>query len=130
MPKIEHLRITDYSDREFLLVMNDVAGGDGWADSEAVAQRLDLTERRIASSRLSWLARYGAGEREHVRGEAGNLRSPRNGKPMHTQRWRLTEVGRSVAFGKLRRSAETALEKIDDGQLLLLTCLLDEGTVG
>ena len=130
MPKIEHLRITDYSDREFLLVMNDVAEGDGWADSEAVAQRLDLTERRIASSRLSWLARYGAVEREHVRDEAGNIRYHRNGKPMHTQRWRLTEVGRSVAFGKLRRSAETALEKIDDGQLLLLTRWLNERTVG
>jgi hypothetical protein len=107
---LDRLRIEDFSDREFLLIVADVAAEeDGWADSEQVAQRMDLSTRRLASSRLSWLRRYGAVEREHVRDEAGNIRYHRNGKPMHTQRWRLTTAGQAVAFGKLRKADETAL---------------------
>src|SRR3954462_14187160 len=97
---IDSVRIEDYSDREFLLIVADVAEDeDGWADSEQVAVRMDLSTRRLASSRLSGLRRYGAVEREPVRDEHGNIRYHRNGKPMHTQRWRLTAAGEALAFG-------------------------------
>jgi hypothetical protein len=87
---------------------------------------MDLSERRIASTRLSWLRRYGAVEREHVRDDNGNLRYHRNGKPMHTQRWKLTELGEQLAYGQLRKGDQTALSKLKDGQLLLVTRWLTE----
>lgn len=119
---LEHLRLEDFSDREFLLIVADITEAhDGWADSQEIADRLDLTKRRFASSRLSWLARWGAVEREHARDEGGNLRWHRDGKPMHTQRWRLTTTGWAIASGSLRKGTETALEKLGDDQMLLLT---------
>lgn len=128
---IDSLRIEDYSDREFLLIVADIAASeDGWADSEQVAQRMDLTTRRLASSRLSWLRRYGAVEREHARDEHGNIRYHRNGLPMHTQRWRLTSAGEVVAFGKLRKADETALGRLKDEQMLLVTRWLTARTTG
>jgi hypothetical protein len=128
---IDHLRIEDYSDREFLLIVADVAADeDGWADSDQIAQRMDLSSRRLASSRLSWLRRYGAVEREHVRDEHGQIRYHRNGKAMTTQRWRLTPAGEAVAFGKLRKGDEKALANLKDEQMLLVTRWLTERTVG
>src|SRR3954470_16747863 len=128
---IDSLRIEDFSDREFLLIVADVASeDDGWADSEQVAQRMDLSTRRLASSRLSWLRRYGAVEREHVRDEAGNIRYHRNGKPMHTQRWRRTPAGEMMAFGQFRKADEKALERMKDEHLLLITRWLTERTAG
>lgn len=128
---IDSLRIEDFSDREFLLIVADVASEeDGWADSEQVAQRMDLKTRRLASSRLAWLRRYGAVEREHVRDEHGNIRYHRNGKPMHTQRWRLTAAGQALAYGRLRKGDETALNRLGDEQMLLVTRWLSERTAG
>lgn len=129
---IDSLRIEDFSDREFLLIVADVVAetGEGWADSDEVARRMDLSSRRLASSRLSWLRRYGAVEREHVRDEHGNIRYHRNGKPMHTQRWRLTDLGEAMAFGKLRKKDEAALGSMGDEQMLLVTRWLTERTAG
>lgn len=117
------LRLIDLSDREFLLILADLIeeGGEGWVDSADIAIRLDLTERKVASSRLSWLARWGAVEREHRQDDRGNIRYHRNGKVMHTQRWRLTSIGWQLASGDIRKGTRAALEKADDGQMLLIT---------
>lgn len=123
---LESLRITDYSDREFLLVVLDQADDEGWTDSMHVANALGFENRRFASSRFSWLARYGAVEREHARDESGNLRWTKDGKPMHTQRWRLTELGEQVALGKLRRGDQSALDRLTPAQLPLVTRWLAE----
>jgi hypothetical protein len=125
---LERLTIDDYSDREFLLVLVDVADGDGWATSLDIADRLDLAHKAIASSRLSWLRRWGAVEREHERDEAGNLRYHRDGRAMHTQRWRLTDAGRALAVGSLKKGQESTLAKIGDEQLLVVTRWLSERT--
>lgn len=129
---IDRLRIEDFSDREFLLIVADLIAenGEGWADSEEVAKRMDLTSRRVASSRLSWLRRYDAVEREHVQDEHGNIRYHRNGKAMYTQRWRLTPIGEAIAFGKLRKKDETALGSMGDAQMFLVTRWLTERTAG
>jgi hypothetical protein len=127
---VDRLRIEDFSDREFLLILVDVADADGWSDSEHVRERMDLAERRIASSRLSWLRRYGAVEREHARDETGNLRYHRNGKLMFTQRWRLTKLGEAWAYGRLRKREETALAGMGEEQLPLVTRWLAERTRG
>jgi hypothetical protein len=128
---LDRLTIDDMSDREFLLVLADVADGDGWAESEHIAQRLDLAHKAIASSRLSWLRRWGAVEREHERDEdTGVLRYTGSGKPVYTQRWRLTPEGSSLAFGKLRKGDQSALDKLRDDQMLQVTRWLSERTVG
>jgi hypothetical protein len=122
----DRLRLEDLSDREFLLILADVTDADGWADSQQVAERLDLTERRVASSRLSWLQRWGAVEREHERDEHGSIRYRRNGKPFYTQRWRLTPIGEDMATGRLRKAQEKALAEARDADMLMLTKLLAE----
>jgi len=124
----EHLTLMDLSDREFLNVVMDVADGDGWADSQDVADQLDLNDRRSASSRLSWMRRYEAVEREHERDESGRLLYVGD-KPKYTQRWRLTELGLAMATGKLTKAQESALEKMNDGALLLTARFLSRRAV-
>src|SRR5262245_19461938 len=124
----ESLRVEDFSDREFLLVVIDVAEDDGWSDSEAVAHRLGFAERRSAAIRLSWLWRLEAVEREHARDEHGQLRWHKNGKPMTTQRWRPTELGEAIAFGKLRARQRQVLERFGDAELVEVTRWLSERT--
>jgi hypothetical protein len=62
--------------------------------------------------------------------KTGNLRYYRDGRIRHTQRWRLTELGRQMAFGKLRKADETALGRIGNGQMLLVTRWLSERSRG
>lgn len=118
---LESLRLDEFSDREFLLVMIDLADADGWVESDRVQAQLDLAKRAIASTRLSWLQRYGAVEREHERDAAGNLRYTRGGQIRWTQRWRLTDIGEQMALGQLRKRESDALEKVGDAQMLLVT---------
>jgi hypothetical protein len=127
---LENLRIESFSDREFLLVIADHEQDDGWAESLDIAKALGFESRRFAAQRFAWLARFGAVEREHERDETGNLRYYRDGRIRHTQRWRLTELGRQMAFGKLRKADETALGRIGNGQMLLVTRWLSERSRG
>lgn len=129
MPR-EHLTLLDYSDREFLLLLTDVADEDGYADSLALADRLDLAERRSAAQRLSWLARWGAVEREHARDHAGNIKYHRDGRIMHTQRWRLTDIGHAIAVGKLKAGQQRSLDGLRDDQLIEVTRWLTSRTRG
>jgi len=122
----EHLRLEDLSDREVLLVVADVAGESdgGFADALDIAARLDIGgeyPRRTVAVRLSWLARWGALQREHERDEGGNIRYKRDGAVKYTQRWGLTPVGWQVASGELRKGLETQLERVDDAQMVVLT---------
>src|SRR4051812_28872093 len=107
---LERLTIEDYSDREFLLVLADVADHDGWATSEDMAVRLDLANKATASSRLSWLKRWGAVEKEHERDENGVLRYYADGKPRYTQRWRLTPAGAALAQGAIKKGQQATLD--------------------
>ena len=64
---LEHLRLEDLSDREVLLVMLDVADPDGWVDALQVGVQFGIPEEhalRTATSRLTWLMRWGAVQRE------------------------------------------------------------------
>lgn len=126
---IDHLRIEDMSDREFLLAVHDLRDSDGWTDSEAVRERLNLSKRGIASSRLSWLARWGAVEREFRVNEAGHPERRKNGGLFYTQRWRLTVPGAAYANGTLKARQLTALDNMDDTQLLVLTAYVASRSV-
>jgi hypothetical protein len=127
---LESLRITDYSDREFLLLVADHTQDDGWTESLDVARALGFENRRFAAQRFAWLHRYGAVEREHERDEAGNIRYHRDGRVRHTQRWRLTELGVAVAHGRLRKGDQTALDRLREDQLPLVTRWLSEHSRG
>jgi DNA-binding IclR family transcriptional regulator len=127
---VARLTIDDYSDREFLLVLADVADADGWATAQDMADRLDLTHKSTASSRLSWLRRWGAVEKEHERDEHGVLRYYQDGKPRYTQRWRLTPEGQQFATGKLRKADEAALERLKDESMGLVTRWLSDRSRG
>lgn len=128
----ETLTLLDYSDREFLLLCMDVAAeidDDGYFDSQAIADQLDLEHRRTASSRLSWLARWGAVEREHLRDPHTNaIRYHRDGRAMTTQRWRLTALGVGVASGRLKAGQRKTLDGLSDEQLIEVTRWLSERT--
>lgn len=116
---IERLTILDYSDREFLLVCRDVVDDDGWFESQSVADQLGLKSKRLASSRLSWLRRYEVVEREIERDHTGAIKATRDGRVVHTQRWRLTALGEALALGKLRKKDEQTFASMDEGQMLL-----------
>ena len=125
---VERLTIDEFSDREFLLVVEDVADGQGWALSADIAERLDLAHKAIASSRLMWLRKWGAVEREHERDEHGVLRYYVDGRPRLTQRWRLTEVGAQLAHGQIKARQQAVLDKIGDDQMLEVTRWLSART--
>lgn len=127
---LDNLRIETLSDREFLLIVADHTQEDGWAESLAVAQALGFENRRFAAQRFAWLGRYGAVEREHERDEAGNIRYYRDGRIRHTQRWRLTQLGEAVASGRLRKGDQTALDRLTEAQLPLITRWLSERSRG
>ena len=120
------LTIDDLSDREFLLVVFDLREDDGWTDSEAIKERLDLVERRIASTRLSWLARWGAVEREYETDEHDRPRVRKSGAYFYTQRWRLTPTGEALIYGTLGKRQQDQLMKISDDQMLFVTQWLTE----
>src|SRR4051812_14881365 len=74
-----------------------------------------------ASSRLSWLARWEAVEREYETTEDGRPRVRKSGTYFYTQRWRMTERGRAIALGKLRAQTRQSLDKLGDDSMLELT---------
>lgn len=104
---LEGLTLRDLSDREFLLVLRDAGAMPGvFKTSTDLAGWLRLTGDhpvRSMSSRLSWMKRLGAVEREDE--------SPRG--------WCLSEMGLQMAIGKLTKTQEQALERLKDGQMLV-----------
>ena len=127
---LEHLTIDDMSDREFLLVLHDLREDDGWTDSDAIKERLDLGKRASASSRLSWLARWGAVEREFKTLPNGRPRQRKSGEHVYTQRWRLTTTGAAMAFGRLKTGQQRSLDNMDDTTLLEVTRWLTDRARG
>ena len=119
------LRVTDFSDREFLMLCVEASEGDGWFDAGEVvkAEELKGLERKNVAQRCSWLWRYGVLEREHLTDEHGNLlfiaKDP--GRPKWGQRWRLTELGERFIGGYLTTRQHASLTNIDEERLLDLT---------
>jgi hypothetical protein len=122
------MTIEEFSDREFLLILRDMAEADGWAGSHDIADHLNFSPNgsahRSVACRLSWLHRYGVVEREHERDEHGQLKWRKGGEPMYTQRWRLTPKGEAVALGQVRKAAQSALEGLTEEELLVATRII------
>jgi hypothetical protein len=127
---MEHLRLADMSDRELLLIMLDIAEDEGApVDPMDVADVLKIQgehPRRCVSSRLSWLMRLGAVDKEFATDEHGNVIRNRKGEARTTQRYRLTNLGLRMATGEFRAAQSKALETMDDEQALLVARWLGE----
>src|SRR4051812_18644976 len=98
-PPLESLRLDDMSDREVLLVVRDVSATspDGWVLAVDVADQIGVRgdrRKHAVASRLAWLRRFGAAERELLWDENSNPIMNRAGTAQRTgQRWRLTDIG-------------------------------------
>jgi hypothetical protein len=124
MAALESLRLADMSDREVLLIVHDLQDSEGWVDSLDMADRMGMKHdrrRSTVASRLAWLRRYGAMEREFLWDENSNPIVNRKGEHRMGQRWRLTAIGEVIALGKLKAAQEKAVSELDDSQFLLLT---------
>jgi hypothetical protein len=114
------VKVVDLRDREFLLVLNDVISDheEGWASSWDMAERLGAPHRNVAQ-RLSHMVRFGLTEREVQRDEHGNIRYRRSGVPMYAQRWRLTQSGERLAFGKLTAQQQRLADLPDERMVMI-----------
>ena len=106
------LTLFDYSDRELLLLIGEVAMGtdDGHATTREIANALGLEgEYRLNSvgSRLGYLKRIGAVKRAEFE--------------INGARWSVTPEGMALASGKLTVRASNALNALRDEHLLLFT---------
>lgn len=134
MAERAHLRLAEFSDRELLYALEDVCrvSEGGWASARDVAAHIGLDgedPHRPVAQRLRWQQTWGAVEREFVRDENGNIRYHRSGKPMYSQNWRLSEEGRALIFGHLRKGDMTALGRLGEAQMLEVTHWLTQRTV-
>src|SRR3954468_22929316 len=110
---MESLRLEDMSDRELLLAMLGAAAPDGFVDRHDVAAHLGMKPDghgpRSVSVRLAWMARWGTVERELLWDENGNpIMNRAKTQQRVGQRWALTERGRAIASGALKKSQENA----------------------
>lgn len=114
------LRVTDFNDREILRIIDDVAGSDGWANVEHIAERIfptamrrkyegRTTALRCVATRLSWMKRFGV-----VR---NRVQLDKVEKVKYTQ-WSLTSSGDQILRGSLTASQTKVLEEADQGRVV------------
>lgn len=101
------LRNQDYTDRELLHVVDDCADADGFAHTSDIADTIFGTtqasengSRRYVGSRMAVMVRMGFCDRHP---EAAGF-------------YRLTQEGRQLMGGKLRKTIERALADMTDGE--------------
>lgn len=125
------LTLVDFADRDLLGLLIDALDDDGWASSESIVNLPGLKFLRegnprpvnCVSSRLGWLWRYGAVEREQARDENGAKLyiAGDKSRPKLTQRWRLTPLGQAMATGTLSTRERDRLDGLDPTKLLDVT---------
>ncbi len=107
------LRNEDYTDRELLHLIADCADAEGIATSEDIAAALGYGSTNGVKpatkvvTRLAWMTRFGMLARvELQKGQKGS-------------RWILTDLGRALMGGRLRKTVEDALDTLDPGSAVL-----------
>lgn len=100
-----NLTLAEYSDRELLHIVRDVADADGRATPQDIAERVGVQHEhptRCVGSRLAWLRRYGAVTRD----EEG--------------RWALTAMGERYALGALSDNERSTFDQMPAEHLVAL----------
>lgn len=103
------LRLLDYSDRELLIMVHEVAQEHGGsAPSAEIATALGLTEKERTSSvgsRMAAMRRFGVVEKIPKR---------------NPSEWSLTTLGEALAFGTARKAQLQAIDGSKPEELLLM----------
>lgn len=116
--QLEHLTLFDVSDREILLIVRDHANPGGYVFAGQISTVLDIGGEhpgKVVASRFSWLKRLGALER------AGKTDPYGTDEETGQLGWRLTELGMAIATGKLKKQQQQSLDRMDPGEVILLT---------
>lgn len=118
---LHSLKNIDYSDRELLHILNDLAGTE-WATTDDLADQIRITPppgnngqgamndaqkrayaKRCIATRYSWMRRFGWVERDEDR-----------------TKWRVTQIGRDLMNGKLTKGLAASLERINAADRVLV----------
>jgi hypothetical protein len=94
------LTLYDFRDLDLMMRLEDEGDEEGWAETEALARALGLSDNggpRHVGSRFAWMRRYGMIERHE-----------------QTKMWRLTEGGRRVIQAKVRAATSLEIEALED----------------
>ena len=109
----DSLKLVDFLDEEFLALVVDNADYEGWASSQTIAESIQISTKNVGS-RLSWMRRYGAVERDTRPGS-------------RTQGfWRLTQRGEALVHARFSKGQQTAISSVRDEQLLTLMAELSD----
>lgn len=112
-----NLKLENFSDREVLHLIDDLADKDGWALVEHVAERIGMRvsgmsdaqlvihARRCVSIRLAWIRKL-----------SGTVERSDDPKDLA---WRLTPLGRQVVSAKLASAVDNALGQLNEANLLI-----------
>ena len=112
-----NLKLENYSDREILHIVSDVADDAGWAEVEHIAERVGLRAdgmseaqllihaRRCVSVRLAWIRKLSGTVDRH--------------KDPERLQWCLTPLGIQVVTAKLSTVLAERLDSVDEGSVLL-----------
>lgn len=107
-----NLKLENYSDREMLHLLNDLAGEEGWVDVEILAARVGITPngmseaqlaihaRRCVSVRLSWIRKLSGTVERHP--------------DKNSLLWRLTDTGTQVVSAKMTDALAARLDSMED----------------
>lgn len=115
------LTILDYTDRELLHLVEDLADSDGYTDAAVIAETIKIPNppnnphyaRHCVGTRFSWMGRFGWLERH----------------PEERSKWRVTQVGRQLMTGNLTKTAERAFNSMKAGDRVLLTRMLARASI-
>jgi len=99
------------TDLEMLHIIQEATGPDDWATSDDIAAVLGISSTKTRSRagrvapRLSWMARFGLIRRVEV-SDGG-------------KGWQITDAGRTIMSGKLRKPVSDALDASTPGDDVL-----------
>jgi hypothetical protein len=112
-----NLKLENYSDREMIHLLNDLAGEDGWVDVEILAARVGLSANgmseaqlaihanRCVSVRLAWIKKLSGCVERH---------------PDKSRRsWRLTESGQELVRARISQAILSGLDQMGEFPSLL-----------
>ncbi len=115
-----HLRITDFSDRELLALVEDNTAVDGWTPLDAI---VDAIWPRAATEDQHSLthARQCVGQRFRYMAQKGLME---HGQAKGT--WGLTDLGGRYVRARLSVAQQNAINNSKDGQELLLAAAIGD----
>lgn len=96
--RTRHATLYDYRDLDLMLKLKAEGNGEGWVETEAMAELLGFGEDRLPiAQRLSWMRRFGMVEFDQQK-----------------RMWRLSQGGERVTEARLRAAQSRTIEDLPD----------------